>query len=183
MFSNTFDELNLKIGEGKKFAIIVSRFNQKVTGGMLRGAVKSILEKTTGINNRNLEDEIGKILSGKENNLIEIFMVPGAVEIPLIAQKCANLKKENGKKKFDAVICLGCVIRGDTAHFDYVCKMVSSGIKEVSLKTETPILFGVITTENQSQAEDRAKDDEINKGREAALAAIEMIQLIEEKFK
>ena len=103
----------------------------------------------------------------------KIFKVPGSVEIPLIAKLAAK------SKKFDAVICLGAVIRGDTAHFDYVCKYVTEGVLKVNLKYNLPVAFGIITTDNQEQAIARSSDDDKNKGKESALAALEMLDLVQ----
>ena len=105
---------------------------------------------------------------------IDIAWVPGAFEIPLIADKMAK------SKKYDAVICLGTVIRGATSHYDYVCNEVSKGIAQVSLNTGIPVLFGVVTTENIEQAIERAGTKAGNKGYDCALSAIEMVQLIKE---
>ena len=105
---------------------------------------------------------------------IDIAWVPGAFEIPLIASKMAK------SKKYDAVICLGCVIRGSTSHYDYVCNEVSKGIASVSLNSDIPVMFGILTTENIEQAIERAGTKAGNKGYDCALGAIEMINLIHE---
>ena len=115
----------------------------------------------------------GKRHDVKEED-IDIAWVPGAFEIPLIADKMAK------SKKYDAVICLGTVIRGATSHYDYVCNEVSKGIAQVSLNTGIPVLFGVVTTENIEQAIERAGTKAGNKGYDCALSAIEMVQLIKE---
>ena len=126
---------------------------------------------------------VSKLVSGALDGLkrhdvkeedIDIAWVPGAFEIPLIADKMAK------SKKYDAVICLGTVIRGATSHYDYVCNEVSKGIAQVSLNTGIPVLFGVVTTENIEQAIERAGTKAGNKGYDCALSAIEMVQLIKE---
>ena len=107
---------------------------------------------------------------------VELFRVPGAFEIPLCAQKAAE------SKKFDAVICLGVVIRGDTPHFEYIAGSAARGITEASLRTGVPLLFGVITADNIEQAQSRSRDDENNKGFEAGMAAVELANLYRESF-
>jgi 6,7-dimethyl-8-ribityllumazine synthase len=149
-----------KILEGKlsaaglRFALIVSRFNDFVVGRLQEGAIDAIVRH-----------------GGDEKN-IEIIKVPGAFEIPLIAKKAAK------SGKYDAVICLGAVIRGATPHFDYVAAEVSKGIATVGLETEVPITFGVLTTDNIEQAIERAGSKSGNKGWDAAVSAIEMISLL-----
>jgi len=151
----------VKVVEGKlkadgiKFAIAVSRFNSFITERLLEGAIDCILRH-----------------GGKEED-ITVFKVPGSFELPLVAKKLA-------KKDFDAVIALGAVIRGETPHFDYVAAEVSKGIANVSLETEKPVVFGVLTTDTVEQAIDRAGTKAGNKGWEAALAAIEMVNLLRE---
>ena len=122
-----------------------------------------------------------KLLAGALDNLkrenvgekdIEVAWVPGAFEIPLIASKMAK------SKKYDAIICLGAVIRGSTSHYDYVCSEVSKGIAQISLNTETPVMFGVLTTDTIEQAIERAGSKAGNKGSECAQGAIEMVNLI-----
>lgn len=142
--------------EGFRFAIIASRWNDFITGRLVEGALDA-LER----------------LGAPEKN-VEIFKVPGSFEIPLTAQKVA----ETGK--FDAIICLGTVIRGATAHFDYVAGEAAKGIAQVSMKTGVPVLFGVITTETLEQAIDRAGVKVGNKGFEAAMSAIELVNLYKE---
>jgi len=149
-----------KILEGKlsatglRFALIVSRFNDFVVGRLQEGSVDAIVRH-----------------GGDEKN-IEIIKVPGAFEIPLIAKKAAK------SGKYDAVICLGAVIRGATPHFDYVAAEVSKGIATVGLETEIPITFGVLTTDNIEQAIERAGSKSGNKGWDAAVSAIEMVSLL-----
>ena len=119
----------------------------------------------------------GAIEALKESEAIEIFRVPGSFEIPLCALKAA----ESGR--FDAVICLGVIIRGETPHFDYVASETARGISEASLKTGVPLLFGVITADNVKQARARAGEKRDNKGYDAAIAAIEVVNLYRNRFK
>lgn len=142
------------VAEGLKFAIIVGRFNEFIGGKLLDGALDGL--KRHGV---------------KEED-IDIAWVPGAFEIPLIAKKMAK------NDKYDGVICLGAVIKGSTSHYDYVCSEVSKGIASVSLETEKPVLFGVLTTNNIEQAIERAGTKAGNKGYECAVSAIEMANLI-----
>lgn len=139
---------------GLRFALIVSRFNDFVVGRLQEGAIDAIVRH-----------------GGDEKN-IAIIKVPGAFEIPLIAKKAAK------SGKYDAVICLGAVIRGATPHFDYVAAEVSKGIATVGLETEVPITFGVLTTDNIEQAIERAGSKSGNKGWDAAASAIEMVSLL-----
>ena len=141
---------------GLRFALIVSRFNDFIVGRLQDGAIDAIVRH-----------------GGDEKN-IEIIKVPGAFEIPLIAKKAAK------SGRYDAVICLGAVIRGATPHFDYVAAEVSKGIATVGLETEIPITFGVLTTDNIEQAIERAGSKSGNKGWDAAMSAIEMVNLIKE---
>jgi len=138
----------------KKFAIVVSRFNEFITTKLLKGAKDCLLRHNC------------------ENEYITIVWVPGSFEIPLIAKKLAE------SKKYDAVICIGAVIRGATPHFDYVAAEVSKGAARVSLDSGIPISFGVITTDTLEQAIERAGTKGGNKGWDAALGAIEMANLI-----
>ncbi|EDS76806.1 6,7-dimethyl-8-ribityllumazine synthase [Clostridium botulinum C str. Eklund] len=144
------------ISQGKKYGIVVGRFNEFIGSKLLSGALDAL--KRHGVK----EDEI------------EISWVPGAFEIPLVAKKMAKTKK------YDSVICLGAVIKGSTAHFDYVSSEVSKGIANVSLDTEVPVIFGVLTTDNIEQAIERAGTKAGNKGYEAAVTAIEMANLLSE---
>ena len=144
------------VSEDMKVGIIVARFNEFITSKLLGGAMDTLIRHEV-----------------KEEN-IQVAWVPGAFEIPLIASKMA----ENGK--YDAVICLGAVIRGSTSHYDYVCNEVSKGIASVSLKSGIPVMFGVLTTENIEQAIERAGSKAGNKGSECAEGAIEMVNLIRE---
>jgi len=147
-------EANL-IAEGKKFAIVVSRFNDFISERLVGGAVDALVR------------------CGAKDDDIDLVKVPGAFEIPLIAKKMSQ------KKKFDAVICLGAVIRGATPHFDYVSAEVSKGIAVVSIDSEIPVIFGIITTDTLEQAIERAGTKAGNKGFSAAMAAVEMANLIE----
>ena len=139
--------------KGLKFAIIVSRFNDFITGKLLEGAVDGLLRH------------------GAKEEDIEVIKVPGAFEIPLTAKKVAS------KGSYNAVICLGTVIRGATPHFDYVAAEVSKGVASVSLETGVPIAFGVLTTDTIEQAVERAGTKSGNKGFDAAMTAIEMAQV------
>jgi len=142
------------VAKGKNFGIVVSRFNEFISQKLLDGALDVL--------RRHDADE----------ERIEIFWVPGSFEIPLIARKLAV------SKKFDAVVCLGAVIRGDTPHFDYIASQVAKGIAETSLSTGVPVLFGIITADNLEQAIERAGTKDGNKGADAALSAIEMVNLV-----
>lgn len=139
--------------EGKRFGIVNSRFNEFITGKLLDGAVDALLRH------------------GVKEQEIETVWVPGAFEIPYAARKMA----ESGK--YDAVICLGAVIRGDTPHFDYICSQVTKGISETALATGVPVIYGIITADTVEQAIDRAGMKAGNKGKDAALSAIEMVNL------
>lgn len=143
------------IAEGKKFAIIVSRFNDFITDRLVGGAMD------------------GLIRSGARDEDVDVVRVPGAFEIPLVAKKMA------GKGRYHAVICLGAVIRGATSHYDYVCAEVSKGIASVSLQSEIPVIFGILTTDTIEQAIERAGTKAGNKGWDAAISAIEMANLME----
>ena len=144
------------VASGLKVGIVAARFNELIVSKLVSGALD-------GLKRHDVKDED-----------IDIAWVPGAFEIPLIADKMAK------SKKYDAVICLGTVIRGATSHYDYVCNEVSKGIAQVSLNTGIPVLFGVVTTENIEQAIERAGTKAGNKGYDCALSAIEMVQLIKE---
>jgi len=138
---------------GLKFAIVVSRFNDFITGKLLDGAVDALVRH------------------GAKDEDIDVVKVPGAFEIPLAAKKVAQ------KGSYDAVICLGTVIRGATPHFDYVAAEVSKGVASASLDTGVPIAFGVLTTDTIEQAVERAGTKSGNKGFDAAVTAIEMAQV------
>ena len=139
---------------GKKFGIIVSRFNSFVSERLLEGALDTLLR------------------SGAEDGAIDVIRVPGAFEIPIMAQKMA---KSGG---YDAIICLGAVIRGATSHYDLVANEAAKGVAQVGMETGVPVIFGVLTTDTIEQAIERAGSKAGNKGSESALAAIEMINLL-----
>jgi 6,7-dimethyl-8-ribityllumazine synthase len=143
------------MAEGKKFAIVAGRFNDFITDRLVGGALDALTR------------------SGASDSDIDIVKVPGAFEIPLAAKKMA------AKKKYDAIICLGAVIRGSTPHFDYVSSEVSKGIAAVSLDFSVPVIFGVLTTDTIEQAIERAGTKAGNKGWSSAVAAIEMANLME----
>jgi 6,7-dimethyl-8-ribityllumazine synthase len=149
-----FHEAKL-IAEGKKFALVVSRFNDFITEKLLSGALDALVR------------------SGTADEDIEVVKVPGAFEIPVVAKKMAKTNR------FDAVICLGAVIRGSTPHFDYVSAEVSKGIALVGMESEIPVIFGVITTDTIEQAIERAGSKAGNKGWSAAIDAVEMANLLE----
>ncbi len=143
------------IAEGKKFALVVSRFNDFITERLVSGALDALVR------------------CGAKDDDIDVVKVPGAFEIPLIAKKMAN------KKQYDAVVCLGAVIRGATRHFDYVSTEVSKGIAMVGMDSEVPVIFGIITTDTIEQAIERAGTKAGNKGYSAAITAVEMANLLE----
>ena len=140
--------------EDIKVGIVTARFNEFITSKLLSGAIDCLKRENVK------EDQI------------EVAWVPGAFEIPLIASKMAQ------SKKYDAVICLGAVIRGSTSHYDYVCSDVSKGIAQASLSSGIPVMFGVLTTDNIEQAIERAGTKAGNKGFECAQGAIEMVNLM-----
>ena len=142
--------------KGMKVAIVASRFNEIIVSKLLGGAIDGLVR-------HNVE----------EKNVAAAW-VPGAFEIPTAAQKMA------ASGKYDAVICLGAVIRGQTSHYDYVCSEVSKGIAQVSLHTEVPVMFGILTTDTIEQAIARAGSKAGNKGYDCALSAIEMVNLLEQ---
>ncbi len=141
------------IGEKFKFGIVVSRFNDFITGKLLEGALDALYRHGT-----------------KEQN-VSVVRVPGSFEIPLVAKKLAQLKK------YDAIICLGAVIRGATTHHEYIAAEVTKGIANTSLETGLPITLGVLTTDSLEQAIERAGTKMGNKGFEAAVSALEMVNL------
>ena len=140
--------------KGLKFGIVIARFNEFISGKLLTGCLDGLRRH------------------GADDENIDVTWSPGAFEIPLLAKKMAS------GKKYDAVICLGAVIRGATPHFDYVAAEVSKGVAQVGLETGLPIIFGVLTTDNLEQAIERAGTKGGNKGFDAALAAIEMVNLL-----
>jgi len=151
MAVNIQGHLNAK---GKKFALVVSRFNEFISNKLVDGALDCLQRH------------------GAEDKNIKIYWVPGSFEIPLVAKNLAN------NKEIDAVICLGAVIRGSTPHFDYIAAEVTKGIANVSLESNTPVIFGVLTTDTLEQAIERAGTKSGNKGWDAALSAIEMTDLL-----
>ena len=142
------------VSEGVKVGIVVARFNEFITSKLLGGAID-------GLKRENVKEDD-----------IDVAWVPGAFEIPLIADKMAK------SGKYDAVICLGAVIRGSTSHYDYVCAEVSKGVAQVSLNNGIPVMFGVLTTDTIEQAIERAGTKAGNKGFECGQGAIEMVNLI-----
>ena len=141
---------------GMKVGIVASRFNAFIVQKLLDGAVD------------------GLVRHGVDEENISAAWVPGAFEIPVVAQKMA------ASKKYDAVICVGAVIRGSTSHYDYVCAEVSKGVAQASFNTGVPVLFGILTTDNLEQAIDRAGAKSGNKGYDCALSAIEMVNVMEQ---
>lgn len=146
------DESSFDAGK-VRVAIITARWNGQVTDALLTGAVRALTRH------------------GVDEGSLEIYRVPGAYELPLACQRAARTGR------FDAVIALGCVIRGDTPHFEYVCSEATRGIGEVALREDLPVAFGLLTTDNLEQALARSGDDSENKGEEAALTTLEMLTL------
>ncbi len=142
------------VSNGLKVGIVVGRFNEFIVSKLLGGALDGLKRH------------------GVEEDSIEVAWVPGAFEIPLLAKKMAK------SKKYDAVICLGAVIKGSTPHFDYVCSEASKGVASVSLSEELPVVFGILTTDTIEQAIERAGTKAGNKGYDAAVTAIEMSNLL-----
>ncbi|HCT5256611.1 TPA: 6,7-dimethyl-8-ribityllumazine synthase [Staphylococcus aureus] len=142
------------IGKDLKVAIVVSRFNDFITGRLLEGAKDTLIRHDVNEDN------------------IDVAFVPGAFEIPLVAKKLAS------SGNYDAVITLGCVIRGATSHYDYVCNEVAKGVSKVNDQTNVPVIFGILTTESIEQAVERAGTKAGNKGAKAAVSAIEMANLL-----
>ncbi|HDB7825676.1 TPA: 6,7-dimethyl-8-ribityllumazine synthase [Staphylococcus aureus] len=142
------------IGKDLKVAIVISRFNDFITGRLLEGAKDTLIRHDVNEDN------------------IDVAFVPGAFEIPLVAKKLAS------SGNYDAVITLGCVIRGATSHYDYVCNEVAKGVSKVNDQTNVPVIFGILTTESIEQAVERAGTKAGNKGAEAAVSAIEMANLL-----
>lgn len=137
-----------------KYAIVYSDFNTAITQALFQGARARLIER------------------GIHESQVEVVKVPGAIEIPLIAQLFAQ------QKKYAAIICLGAVIRGETSHYDYVCQQVSQGCQKVMLDFNIPVIFGVLTTENEAQAQARCGGSDGHKGVEAADAALHMVEVI-----
>ena len=150
--SNIFE--GALLGKGLKIGVVVARFNEFITGKLLSGAKDALLRH------------------GVVEENIDIAWVPGSFEIPLVAQKLAQ------SNKYDAVVCLGTVIRGATPHFEYIAAEVSKGVAKISLDTGTPVIFGVITADTLEQAIERAGTKSGNKGFDAAVSAIEMANLM-----
>lgn len=142
------------IAKGLKFGIVVSRYNSFITNRLLEGALDALTR------------------NGAEERDIEVWKVPGSFEIPLAAKRMV------GSTKFDAVICLGAIIRGTTPHYDYIATQVTKGVAETSLQSETPVAFGIITADSLEQAIERAGSRMGNRGYEAAVSAIEMVNLL-----
>ena len=143
------------LSKGRKFVVVVSRFNEFISSKLLEGCIDTLVRH------------------GSAENSIDVLWVPGAFEIPMLAAKVAR------SKKYDAVICLGTVIRGATPHFEFVASEAAKGVAKVYLDTGVPCIFGVITADNLEQAIERAGTKDGNKGRDAALSAIEMANLYE----
>ncbi|MGD9097150.1 MAG: 6,7-dimethyl-8-ribityllumazine synthase [Desulfobacterales bacterium] len=143
------------LAEGKKFAIVVSRFNDFITEKLVSGALDALVR------------------SGARDEDIDLVRVPGAFEIPLMAKRMA------AKGRYDAIVCLGAVIRGATPHFDYVSAEVTKGVAVVSLDSDLPVIFGIVTTDTIEQAIERAGTKAGNKGWSAAMAAVEMANLMD----
>ena len=141
-------------GTGKKIGLVVSSFNEFISKELLAGCLEALKK------------------CGTDEKDINAFWVPGSYEMPLVASKLAK------SKKYDAVICLGAVIRGDTPHFEYIASSVTRGLSQVGLDTGVPVIFGVITADTAEQALDRAGIKQGNKGKDAALAAIELVNLL-----
>jgi 6,7-dimethyl-8-ribityllumazine synthase len=141
------------IAKGMKFGIVASRFNDFISGRLIEGAIDTLIR------------------AGADEKDIQIYKVPGAFELPLTAKKLAK------SARFDAVICLGAVIRGATPHFEYISAEVSKGIASVGLEAEIPVIYGVLTTDTIEQAIERAGTKSGNKGADAAMSAIEMVDL------
>lgn len=140
--------------KGLRFAIVASRFNEFITSKLLEGALDMLRRH------------------GAPENAVDVVWVPGAFEIPLVAKKLADCGR------YDAVICVGAVIRGATSHYDYVCSEVSKGVAQAALSTGVPVIFSIVTTENIEQAVERAGTKAGNKGADGAMAAMEMANLL-----
>ena len=141
------------VAKGMKFGIVASRFNDFISGRLIEGAIDTLLR------------------AGADEKDIQIYKVPGAFELPLTAKKLAK------SARFDAVICLGAVIRGATPHFEYISAEVTKGIASVGMEAEIPVIYGVLTTDTIEQAIERAGTKSGNKGADAAMSAIEMVDL------
>lgn len=144
------------VAKGMKIAIVASRFNELITSKLILGAMDGLIRHQA------------------EEKDIDLIWVPGAFEIPLVAKRAAK------SNKYDAILCLGAVIRGATSHYDYVCNEVSKGIAQVSLSEEIPVLFGILTCDDLDQAFERSGSKAGNKGFDCAVSAIEMVQVIKQ---
>ena len=149
------DEGSFNVGD-VRIAVIAARWNEEITDGLLDGAMRAL----------------GR--HGISDQSLEVYRVPGAFELPLASQRAAKTGR------FDAVIALGCVIRGDTPHFDYVCSETTRGVGEVALSENLPVAFGLLTTDTLQQAQERSGDNEENKGEEAALTILEMLSVFKQ---
>lgn len=154
-----FSHLSVASAKGFKFGIVVAKWNAKVTGALLSGAYNCLLE------------------NGASEEHIQIIEVPGSFELTSGADMLLQLGK------LDAIICLGCVIQGETRHFDFICEAVANGLTNVSIKHNKPVIFGVLTTDNQEQAEERSGGKLGNKGEEAAITAIQMAAIQQQLIK
>ena len=141
------------VSEGKRYGIVISRFNEFISSKLLEGAVDTLLRH------------------GVKEDEVEVYWVPGSFEIPLVANILAQRKDIHG------ILCLGTLIRGDTPHFDYIASQVAKSVAQISLESDVPVVFGVLTTDSLEQALERAGAKSGNKGAEAALAAIELMNL------
>jgi 6,7-dimethyl-8-ribityllumazine synthase len=148
-----FSHTEVPSAKGMRFGIVVAEWNAEITGALAQGAFKTLIEK------------------GAEESDISVHYVPGTFELPTGAQFLLEFNKP------DAVICIGCVIQGDTKHFDFICNAASAGIMDLNLKYNTPVIFGVLTPNTLEQAQDRAGGKHGNKGDEAAVTAIKMVDL------
>lgn len=148
-----YSDRNLVNIADKRFGIVVAEWNSEITEALLKAAVDTLK------------------YHGAVSSHIKVVYVPGSFELSLGAQKLA------AKKKLDAIICLGCIIQGETRHFDFIAQAVANGITEVGLKYDKPVIFGVLTTDNLQQAQQRAGGEHGNKGEEAAITAIKMLAL------
>jgi len=149
------EEGNFNVGK-VRIAVIAARWNAEITDGLVAGAVRAFARH------------------GIEGDALEVFRVPGAFELPLASQRAARTGR------FDAIVSLGCVIRGDTPHFDYVCSETTRGIGQVALNENLPVAFGLLTTDNLQQSLDRSGDNNENKGEEAALTIIELLTVFKQ---
>ena len=139
-----------------RIAVIAARWNAEITDGLVEGAVRAFARHHI------------------DGDAVDVFRVPGAFELPLASQRAAR------SGRYDAVVALGCVIRGDTPHFDYVCSETTRGIGEVSLNENLPVAFGLLTTDNLQQSLDRSGDNHENKGEEAALTILELLTVFKQ---